>query len=118
MSLEHKTCEACRADAPRVEGDALLHYLEQVPQWTLIDESTEAKLSRVYTFADFATAWFFVDKVAALAEAEDHHPKLILEWGKVEVCWWTHKITGLHQNDFICAAKTDRIFAQSTDTES
>ena len=50
---------------------------------------------------------FFTNKVAALAEKEDHHPEITLEWGKVTVIWWSHKIKGLHKNDFICAAKTD-----------
>jgi 4a-hydroxytetrahydrobiopterin dehydratase len=53
----------------------------------------------------------FVSKVAAMAETEDHHPEIILEWGKVTVSWWSHKIKGLHKNDFIAAAKTDSIYS-------
>ena len=51
-----------------------------------------------------------LNKVADLAEKEDHHPEIILEWGKVTVIWWSHKIGGLHKNDFICASKTDALF--------
>ena len=51
----------------------------------------------------------FTKKVAEMADEEDHHPKIILEWGKVTVYWWSHKIEGLHKNDFICAAKTDSL---------
>ena len=54
----------------------------------------------------------FVSKVANLAEEEDHHPEIILEWGKVTVSWWSHKIKGLHKNDFIAAAKTDCLFVE------
>ena len=53
-----------------------------------------------------------VSKVANLAEEEDHHPEITLEWGKVTVSWWSHKIKGLHRNDFIAAAKTDNLFSQ------
>lgn len=52
----------------------------------------------------------FTNKVALLADKEDHHPEITLEWGKVTVVWWSHKIKGLHKNDFICAAKTDQLY--------
>lgn len=66
-------------------------------------------LRRVYKFRDFAQALSFTNKVGALAEAQGHHPALLTEWGKVTVMWWTHKIGGLHKNDFIMAAKTDKL---------
>ena len=53
---------------------------------------------------------FFYNMIAELAEEEDHHPKIILEWGLVTLQWWSHKIKGLHMNDFICAAKSDEIY--------
>ena len=61
-------------------------------------------LNKVFKFEDYVQSLEFTQKVAALAEEEDHHP-YPLEWGKVEVTWWTHKIGGLHKNDFIAAAK-------------
>ena len=66
-------------------------------------------LSCSFAFSSYEDSVNFTNKVAELAEQEDHHPEIILEWGKVTVVWWSHKIMGLHKNDFICAAKTDSI---------
>jgi len=67
------------------------------------------RLERVFTFPDFAAALAFTNRVGATAEAEDHHPALLTEWGRVTVTWWTHSIKGLHRNDFIMAARTDAL---------
>ncbi len=67
------------------------------------------RLERVFRFEDFANAMAFTEKVADIAESEGHHPALLTEWGRVTVTWWTHKIRGLHKNDFIMAAKTDML---------
>ena len=74
--------------------------------------ATAKKLRKVYSFSSYQDSKDFVNKVAEMAEAEDHHPKIILEWGKVTILWWSHKIKGLHKNDFICASKTDLIYAR------
>ena len=63
-----------------------------------------------FGFLNYDDSRNFLNKVADLAEEEDHHPEIILEWGKVTVIWWSHKINGLHKNDFICASKTDALF--------
>ena len=63
-----------------------------------------------FVFLNYDDSRNFLNKVADLAEEEDHHPELTLEWGKVTVLWWSHKIKGLHKNDFICASKTDSLF--------
>ena len=68
------------------------------------------QLERAFKFRTFAQALAFTNKVGEVAELEGHHPALLTEWGKVTVTWWTHKIRGLHKNDFICAAKTDELF--------
>jgi 4a-hydroxytetrahydrobiopterin dehydratase len=70
------------------------------------------RLERTFKFKDFAQALAFTNKVGELAESEGHHPAILTEWGKVTVAWWTHKIKGLHQNDFAMAAKTDRLRAE------
>jgi 4a-hydroxytetrahydrobiopterin dehydratase len=75
--------------------------------WQLLEREGIARLERVFHFPSFADALAFTNRVAALAEAEGHHPALLTEWGRVTVTWWTHKIRGLHRNDFIMAAKTD-----------
>jgi 4a-hydroxytetrahydrobiopterin dehydratase len=63
---------------------------------------------------DFIKAMDFTNRAAQLANEEDHHPAILTEWGKVTVTWWTHKIKGLHQNDFIMAAKTDQLYGKSS----
>ena len=107
--LVKQKCEACRADAPRVTDDELPDLLKQIPDWQPITTGSVLKLNKVFNFENYAEAISFTNKIAELAEEEDHHPAILLEWGKVEVTWWTHKIGGLHKNDFIAAAKTDQL---------
>ncbi|MDG2061406.1 MAG: 4a-hydroxytetrahydrobiopterin dehydratase [SAR86 cluster bacterium] len=108
--LVKQKCEACRVDAPRVTVEELSKFLKEIPQWQTVKEDSELRLKRIFKFNDYVSAVKFSNQVAELAELEDHHPAILLEWGKVEVVWWTHKIGGLHKNDFISAAKTDLIF--------
>ena len=83
--------------------------LKEIPDWQLTEVAGIAKLHKQYSFADFAEALAFSNLVGEIAEAADHHPELLTEWGKVTVCWWTHTVQGLHLNDFILAAKTDQL---------
>jgi 4a-hydroxytetrahydrobiopterin dehydratase len=101
-------CEACRADSPRVSGAQASEYLQQIPEWQIVQQNGIDRLQRIYTFKNFQQALDFTNRVGAIAEAEQHHPLIITEWGRVTVQWWTHKIGGLHRNDFIMAARTDR----------
>ena len=82
--------------------------LPQIPEWALIKEDNIECLRRIYPLKNFAAALAFTNKVGELAEREAHHPALLTEWGRVTITWWTHKIKGLHINDFIMAAKTDQ----------
>ncbi len=107
--LSAQKCTACRADAPRVSAQQKQEMLPQIPDWELIEEDNMERLRRVYKFNNFVEALAFTNKVGALAEQEDHHPALLTEWGRVTLTWWTHKIKGLHRNDFIMAAKADRL---------
>ncbi len=109
--LAQQKCTACRKDSPRVTAAEIAELKPQVPDWELSERDGILQLERVFKFADFAGAVAFTNKVAALAEEEGHHPALLTEWGRVTVRWWTHKIRGLHRNDFIMAAKTDAAFA-------
>ena len=83
----------------------------QVPEWEIVEIDGVKRLRRVFSFDDFAQALAFTNSVARLAEEEGHHPVLLTEWGRTTVSWWTHKIKGLHRNDFVMAAKTDRLAA-------
>jgi 4a-hydroxytetrahydrobiopterin dehydratase len=107
--LLKQKCVACRADAPRVTDDELPDLIKQIPDWQPITKDSILMLNRVFKFDDYAQSLEFTKKVAALAEEEDHHPAILLEWGRVEINWWSHKINGLHKNDFIAAAKTDAL---------
>jgi 4a-hydroxytetrahydrobiopterin dehydratase len=109
--LVEMKCEACRGDAPPLSEDEIAALSPQVPEWTIVEREGIKRLERTFRFKDFAEALAFTNKVGALAEAEDHHPAILTEWGRVTVTWWTHKIRGLHLNDFIMAAKTDRLYA-------
>lgn len=104
-------CVACRADSPRVTEAEIAEFRPQVPDWQIVEREGEPRLERVFKFSNFADALAFTVKIGGLAEEEDHHPALLTEWGRVTVTWWTHKIKGLHRNDFIMAARTDRIYA-------
>ena len=107
MTLAALHCVACRRDAPRVTQEETAKLMPEIPAWSLVERDGIPRLERVFTFSDFASALEFTNRVGALAEQEDHHPALLTEWGRVTVAWWTHKIRGLHRNDFIMAAKTD-----------
>jgi 4a-hydroxytetrahydrobiopterin dehydratase len=113
MTLTNEKCVACRRDAPRVTQEEIAELLPQIPGWDLTQERGIDIVQRTFPFPDFAAAVAFTAKVAELAEEEGHHPRLILEWGQVAVAWWTHKIRGLHRNDFVMAAKTDVIYTQT-----
>ena len=108
--LINKKCEACRIDAPKVTDEEIPSLMSQIPLWDIIEENKIKKLTCLFKFSDYEQSLVFTNKVATLADEEDHHPQITLEWGKVKVIWWSHKIHGLHQNDFICAAKTDRLY--------
>jgi 4a-hydroxytetrahydrobiopterin dehydratase len=110
--LTQERCVACRRDAPRLTPGEVDELRPQVPDWELVHEEGIDSLRRAFPFADFAHALDFTARVGAVAEEEGHHPALLTEWGRVTVTWWTHKIKGLHRNDFIMAAKTDELAAQ------
>lgn len=109
MSLKIEQCEACRAGAPKVTAQESVELMQQLPEWQIIAQAGVDTLQRVYAFPDFVSALAFTNQVGELAEAFNHHPALLTEWGKVTVNWWTHKIGGLHRNDFRLAARTDAL---------
>ena len=108
-TLMQMKCVACRKGEPTVTDAEIAEFHPQVPEWQIVEQDSIKRLERVFKFDNFAQALAFTNKVGELAEAEGHHPALLTEWGKVKVQWWTHKIKGLHRNDFIMAAKTDQL---------
>lgn len=104
-------CVACDRDAPRATAEEIEALSAEIPDWNIIPRDEIDRLEGVFSVPDFVEAMAFTNRVGELAEEEGHHPALLTEWGRVTVTWWTHKIRGLHRNDFIMAAKTDQLFA-------
>jgi 4a-hydroxytetrahydrobiopterin dehydratase len=107
LSQEH--CTSINATSKRLDEKEAGQMLNDLSGWTLIHKDNEPRLEKTFKFDDFQQALEFTDQVGRIANEEDHHPALLTEWGKVTVDWWTHKIKGLHRNDFIMAAKTDNV---------
>jgi 4a-hydroxytetrahydrobiopterin dehydratase len=103
-------CTACRGDEPPLTDEEMAGLMPQVPGWNLVERDGVKRLERTFKFHDFAQALAFTNAVGGIAEEEGHHPAIELTWGRVTVSWWTHKIRGLHQNDFIMAAKTNELY--------
>jgi 4a-hydroxytetrahydrobiopterin dehydratase len=106
-SLVEKTCTPCRGGIPPLTRDQAERLLTEAPEWTLVDEAH--RIERTFHSRDFQEALRFVQKVGELAETEGHHPDVSFGWGYATVSLRTKKIKGLHENDFIMAAKIDRL---------
>jgi len=111
FDLSKQSCEACRADAPKISDEDLNLMMPNIPDWNVIVVDGVMQLSREFGFKNFAQAMAFTNRVGEIAEIEDHHPAILTERGKVTVTWWSHKIRGLHKNDLIMAARTDEVIA-------
>jgi 4a-hydroxytetrahydrobiopterin dehydratase len=111
-NLTARTCTPCRGGIPPLTREEAARYLREAPGWELTDEGR--KIRRTWRFASFREALAFVQAVGELAEAEGHHPEIAFGWGHATVELQTRKIKGLHENDFILAAKIDRLPEAST----
>jgi 4a-hydroxytetrahydrobiopterin dehydratase len=105
--LASKACVPCEGGVPPLKGAELAALEKQVDDWQVV---AEHHITKTFTFRDFRSALAFVNRVGDLAEQESHHPALYLAWGQVDIKIWTHKINGLTENDFILAAKIDRLY--------
>ncbi len=110
-ALTQQACEACSKDSPLATEQEKKELGAEVPEWSYVFRNGEEQLERTFKLKNFAEALAFTNKVGNMAEEVDHHPMITTEYGKVTVTWWTHKIGGLHRNDFIMAARTDELFA-------
>jgi len=106
-NLSQQKCVPCSGNVSRLSPAEIADLAPQVPEWEIA--ANRDRLQRVYPFRNFQEAIAFAVLIGSLAEEENHHPTLLVEWGKVTVTWWTHAIDGLHQNDFVMAAKSDRV---------
>lgn len=111
INLAAGKCVPCRAGEPPLTETEIADLRFHVPQWRVVEVEGIQRLEHLFKFQTYAGALEFTNKVASMAEEEDHHPLIVLEWGRVTVQWWTHTVKGLHKNDFIMAAKTDEGFS-------
>ncbi len=102
------TCVPCRGGIPPLESLRIDELMKAVPGWTHKKDGVD-KIERKYKFKNFKKSMEFVNKVAELAEEQDHHPDILIHWNEVTLTFWTHAIKGLHDNDFIMAAKIDEL---------
>jgi len=106
-ALTEKTCTPCRGGVPPLTSEEAERLRTHVPEWSLSDNAT--RVQRTFRFGNFRESLAFVSRVGELAESEGHHPDITFGWGYATVLLYTHKIKGLHENDFIMAAKIDRL---------
>jgi len=107
VALIDKACVPCRGGVSPLSAEEARRYLEEVPGWTLDEDGS--RIRRKWKFPDFAAAMAFAGKVGELAETQGHHPDLSVGWGYCEVVFRTHAIRGLHENDFIMAARVNAL---------
>ena len=109
-SLDIMRCTAFRGGEQPLSRAEIEDYLPQVPEWKLEKQNGSYSLEQSFRFPDFSAALEFTNRIGKLSEKEGHHPSILTEWGRVSVRWWTHKIRGLHRNDFIMAAKSEKTY--------
>ncbi len=103
--LAERNCVPCKGGVPPLKGEALYKLHDKLGSgWQLVDEH---HLEKEYKFSGYAPAVDFTNVVARIAEEQNHHPDIVLSWGKVKVTIWTHKIDGLTESDFVFAAKVE-----------
>ncbi len=108
--LAKNTCVPCKGGVPPLEGEELKGYYEQLGSgWQLVDGH---RLEKEFSLEGYTPAVAFTNRVANIAEEQDHHPDIVLSWGKVKVTIWTHKINGLTPSDFYFAAKAEEAYAE------
>ena len=107
--LSEQHCVACRPGSPHLSREEIEHMLGQLDGWAVEEAGDHLRLAKVFKFKGFMPGVELVNRIAAIAEAEQHHPDLLVGYGSVTVGLWTHAAGGITQNDFILAAKIDRL---------
>ena len=113
QELTQMKCVACNKDSPIVTDEEISELKPIIPDWELLEVNGVDRLENSYRFRNFVDAMAFSIQVGIISEEEGHHPAILTEWGTVKISWWTHKIKGLHKNDFIMAAKTDQLYSEN-----
>ena len=97
-------------DAQAASPEQIEAYLERLPGWNIVEREGIPRLEKSFQFKNYVEALAFTNLVSEMAEEVDHHPAILLTWGRSAVSWWTHVIGGLHENDFIAAARTEKLY--------
>ena len=108
--LAREKCLPCRKGCAAATAAERRKWLKDLPGWSVKKESGVPTLKRSFEFSDFKKALGFTDRIGAAAERQDHHPAIMLEYGKATIAWNTHAIKNLHRNDFVMAAKTSALY--------
>ncbi len=114
MKLAKESCTPSRGSQPPLAESEVTDLYRQLPEWSMVEREGTKRLERSFRFRNFEEALSFTIRIGEIAEEEGHHPTLVTEWGKVMVVWWSHRIKGLHRNDFIMAAKTNEVYMMQT----
>lgn len=112
QDLAQQHCTACDKNASLLKAVEIETLLTQLPNWQVVNQGGIKKLTRDFKTRNYKNSLAFTNAVAQLAESVNHHPLLIVDYAQVTVIWWSHNIKGLHQNDFILAAKTSLLCEQ------
>ena len=107
--LAERHCEVCTPDTPTLSRAEAEQLLADLHGWSVQEADGHLELTRTFKFKGFMPGVELVDEIAQIAEAEGHHPDLLLKYGALTVMLWTHAAGGLTDNDFILAAKIDRV---------
>ena len=105
FNMASKRCQPCEGGIPPLTAEASLALLQTLPGW----EIRESRLEQLFTFKNHHEVMAFVNAVAWVSHRENHHPELTVGYKDCRVSYWTHAIGGLSENDFICAAKLERL---------
>ena len=112
-ALHEQSLIKCTPESEQLTAEETEHYLSELSEWQLSEENSIPLISREFTFKNFLQAQAFANAVGELAEQENHHPRICVEWGKAVVSWWTHSLKGLFINDFIMADRCNQLYLES-----
>lgn len=116
--LAFKSILPYRKDGPPMAQEQISEYLSLLPAWGIVEREGIPRLERSFPFGDFQGALDFTNRVGEMAEEADHHPAILVSWGRAAVSWWTHVVNGLHENDFIMAARTEELYKKDFNSGS
>ena len=115
--LAKKSILPYRKDDPPLTQGQIREYLTQLPDWGIVEREGIPRLERSFPFGDFQEALDFTNRVGEMAEEADHHPAILVSWGRAAVSWWTHVFNRLDENDFIMAARTQEMYKKLFNSE-